>query len=244
MVDPPTSSAPPAAPPAESPQDLWLAELGKADNYTRWIHAQLEPHLGARVLEIGCGTGTLSALLAGASERFLAIDSDPTYADAARQRLEKFSQAEVRHADATRLELDEVFDTVIMLDVLEHIERDVALLARLRGLLGPGGGLIVKVPAGPGLYSSMDEVVGHHRRYSGDVLRDAFKAAGYSDTRVWPFNAFGIPGWWWNGKVLKRTMPPGSQIAAFDRLVPLFRAIESVLQPSFGLSFFALGRTD
>jgi SAM-dependent methyltransferase len=244
MVDPPTPSAPPAAPPAESPQDLWLAELGKADNYTRWIHAQLAPHLGARVLEIGCGTGTLSALLAEGSERFLAVDSDPAYAEAAHRRLAHWSRAEARHADATRLELDEVFDTVIMLDVLEHIERDVALLARLREFLNPGGGLIVKVPAGPGLYSSMDEVVGHHRRYSSEVLRDAFKAAGFSDTRVWPFNVFGIPGWWWNGKVLRRTMPPGSQIAAFDRLVPLFRAVESLLRPPVGLSLFALGRID
>lgn len=240
MVESPTSSAPPA----ESPQDLWLAELGKADNYTRWIHAQLAPHLGPTVLEVGCGTGTLSGLLAAASERVLAVDGDPAYVAAAERRLQGVTQAEVRHADATRLELGETFDTVVMLDVLEHIEDDVALLARLRGFLRPGGRLVVKVPAGPRLYSSIDQVVGHHRRYSGEGLRAAFAAAGFPDTRVWAFNVFGIPGWWWNGKVLKREVPPGSQIAAFDRLVPLFRAVESVLRPPVGLSLFALGRID
>jgi hypothetical protein len=72
------------------------------------------------------------------------------------------------------------------------------------------------------------------------MLRDTFRAAGLAPLSLCHFNVAGTLGWWLNGKVLKRTTPPGEQVKAFETLVPLFRAAESIVPPPFGLSLIGI----
>ena len=118
----------------------------------------------------------------------------------------------------------ETFDTVVLLDVLEHIERDRDFLIRLRAVMKPDGKLILKVPAGRWLHGPMDDAVGHWRRYDKGSLRETIRAAELSPLEVSYFNMAAMFGWWLNGRILRRTTPPSEQIKLFETLVPIFKA--------------------
>jgi SAM-dependent methyltransferase len=229
---------------ASAAQDFWLDNLSGADAYTRWILDEARPWLGRRVLEVGCGTGTYTVPLARAGHELVSVDIDPAYAAAATQATKGMAAVTVRHADATdpAVDLGEAFDSVILFDVLEHIEHDVALLSRLRARLKPGGRIVLKVPAMKSLHSPMDDAIGHWRRYDRASLAATLGEAGFEAERLWPFNAFAVPGWWLNGRVLKRTTPPAEQVRLFNRLIPVLRPLDKALRHVMGLSLFAVGR--
>lgn len=221
-----------------TPQAEWLDHLTDAGNYNRWIFDVIRPHLRGRVLEVGCGTGTFSILMAGVAEHLTAMDLDPGFVTRAQQRLASVSNAVALQGDATRSLPEDAFDTVVMLDVLEHIEDDRAMLEALAARLTPGGRIVLKVPAIQALHNSMDRAVGHHRRYSKAGLEQAARRAGLIPHAVRPFNAAGIPGWWWNG-VRNKTVAPAAQIGGFDRVVPVLAALERALPIPVGLSWIA-----
>jgi SAM-dependent methyltransferase len=224
-----------------SPQTFWLENLKLADNYNNWIFSQIAPHLGRSVLEVGCGNGNFTVLLAEHCDRVMAVDIDESYIDRARSRLAGKSGVQVLQTDATQLKVQSHFDSVVMLDVLEHIQNDVQLLRSLSNYLRPHGKLVVKVPALEWLYSPMDRAIGHYRRYSKTKLSETFAAAGFANPQIWYFNIAGIPGWWLNGKVLGRTTPGTEQVGLFNKLVPLFQSLESLLPVPTGLSLYAVG---
>lgn len=227
-----------------NPQTFWLENLKLADNYNNWIFSQIAPHLGRSVLEVGCGNGNFTVLLAEYCDRVMAVDIDASYIDQARSRLAHKPGVEVLQADATdaaQIKARSQFDSVVMLDVLEHIQDDVQLLRSLGQYLQPHGKLVVKVPALEWLYSPMDSAIGHYRRYSKNKLGETFAAAGFSDLQIWYFNLAGIPGWWLNGRVLRRTTPGTGQVGLFNKLVPLFQSMESRMPVPAGLSLYAVG---
>ena len=223
-------------------QTFWLENLKGADHYNQWIFDQLRPHLGSTILEIGCGNGNFTGLLAQHCDHVLAVDLEQDYVQTAKQRLINCSNVDVRCADATQLTEAQTFDAIVMLDVLEHIEHDVTLLRQLSQQLRPHGRFIVKVPALHWLYSPMDDVIGHYRRYQRQALSSAFVEAGFSPPEIWSFNMAGIPGWWLNGKILKRTTPSSQQVGAFNAVVPILRVVESIIPPPIGLSLFAVAQ--
>jgi len=222
-------------------QDFWLENLGEADKFNRWVLSCFERHLGPSVLEIGCGSGNFTVLMAGRGHRVTGVDVEPAYVEAARRRVSGFPDTRVSCLDATAEEWPEPFDTVVLLDVLEHIERDAELLSRLRRALKPGGKLILKVPAGSWLLGPMDTAIGHFRRYDKKSLADTMLSVGLAPVEMSYFNMASTLGWWFNGRVLRRTVPPSGEIRLFNSLVPVFRAMESVIAPPFGLSLIAVG---
>ena len=204
-------------------QAFWLKHLGAADQFTAWVGAEIRPHLGRSILEIGCGTGTFTRLFAAGAERVVALDIDPEFVAATRAATSDMPQVKVDCADALKTELPRDLDTVVMLDVLEHLPDDVGMLKKLRESLAPGGRIVLKVPAMPSLFSPLDSAIGHYRRYSARTLREALVAADFAPTLCKSFNVLGILGWWLNGRVLKRTAPPADQVKLFDLLTPWLR---------------------
>ena len=227
-------------------QEFWLQNLSKAEAFTRWVLDEISPWVGQRVLEVGCGIGTYTAELAVGSRKITAVDMERAFIDEAVRRLGRHPNVELICGDATQANLpkvnDKAFDTVILLDVLEHIEHDVALLAGLRSRLELGGQLILKVPAMPSLYSPMDEAIGHWRRYDKRSLTEVISQAGLEMVRIWSFNAAAVPGWWWNGRVLKLRSPPGEQVALYNRLVPILRPLDRIARLFCGVSLLAVAR--
>jgi len=222
-------------------QDQWLDRLRPAGAYNRWIFSQIEPHLGQEILEVGCGAGAFTVLLAAPGRAVHAIDLDANRVAAARAATSGLDTVHIEQIDIAAAGWRERFDTVVMLDVLEHIEDDLAILRRLHDALVPGGTLVAKVPAMPSLYGAADRAVGHHRRYTRRALDRAFTGAGFADLMVWRFNAFGTVGWWLNGRLLGRSGPPSGQIRTFDGMVPLLRRLDMISRVGIGLSLFATG---
>jgi SAM-dependent methyltransferase len=239
-----TLPEPPASPSGPRAQDFWLANLSTADAYTRWILDEVQPWLGRRILEVGCGTGNFTVPLAAAGHELVSIDIDAEYVKATARRTAGFPKVTIRHADVTDIDcaLGEGFDSVVMFDVLEHIEDDVTLLEALRSRLRPGGHVVLKVPAIKALHSPMDDAIGHWRRYDRATLTMALSTAGFELVKLWRFNAFAVPGWWLNGRLLKRETPPAEQLRLFNVLIPLLRPLDHVFRHVTGLSYFAIGR--
>ncbi|MGK7947871.1 MAG: class I SAM-dependent methyltransferase [Xenococcaceae cyanobacterium] len=221
-------------------QTFWLENLKLADRYNSWILSQMLPHLGNAVLEIGCGNGNFTMLLAGQCSRVVAVDIDEEYVRVTKTRVNQRSGVEVLAADATQFKWHQPFDNVVLLDVLEHIENDVEMLARLRDSLKPGGKIIIKVPALNCLYSPMDRSIGHYRRYNKQTLSNTLSQANFLQPSLWYFNLAGILGWWLNGQILGRTTPASAQVDLFNRLVPVLSTIEAKIKPPLGLSLFAV----
>ena len=221
-----------------------LARLNRAPRFTKWMADTIRPYVGDRVLEIGAGIGNLTANLVPRTE-YHASDINPHYLD----RLETLKQTrpylQVHYTDASAAETypAEQFDTVICMNVVEHIENDVEALSNIRRSLDKNGRAIVLVPNGPRLFGSLDRVLGHYRRYTREQLVRACQDAGFTVEKVLKFNRLGTPGWWLNGRILKKETFGFWQIKVLNFLVPFVRPIDRFL-PFPHLSWIIILRAD
>jgi len=221
-----------------------LARLNRAPRFTKWMADTIRPYLGERVLEIGAGIGNLTANLVPRT-MYWASDINPHYLD----RLKKLKQTrpylEVQYTDASAGETfpEEQFDTVICLNVVEHLEDDVKALRNIRAALERNGRGIILVPNGPGLYGSLDRVLGHYRRYTREQLKETCERAGFRVEKILKFNRIGAPGWWWNGRILRRKTFGFWQIKLLNTLLPVVRPIDRFL-PFPHLSWIMILRVD
>ena len=210
--------------------------------YNRWMFERLHRWIGRSVLEIGSGIGNLSAFLVD-RERLVLTDTREEYLSRLRQRFAdrpNVSVARLYLPDDDRAVAGQRFDTVICLNVLEHVDDDISALHAIRRLLGPGGRLVLLVPALQALYGTIDRALGHHRRYNRGGLADLLRATGFKLAHIEYFNLAGIPGWWWAGRVLRRDTIPGGSLKLYDALVPLFR-LERFIPWRVGQSLIAIG---
>lgn len=221
-----------------------LARLNRAPRFTKWMADTIRPYLGERVLEIGAGIGNLTANLVPRKE-YWASDIHPHYLEKLKKMQQTRPYLQVQYTDATAGETypAESFDSVLCLNVVEHLDDDVAALKNIRGTLDRNGRAIILVPNGPGLYGSLDKVLGHRRRYTEAQLAEACGRAGFRVEKVLKFNRIGAPGWWWNGKVLKKNTFGFWQIKLLNTLVPIVRRIDRFL-PFPHLSWIMILRRD
>jgi len=123
--------------------------------------------------------------------------------------------------------------------VIEHVDDDLAALVNIRDALADGGRAVVLVPQDPKLMGTLDEMLGHQRRYTVESLRAVAEQAGFAVQDIVHFNHVGVPAWWLNGKLLKRRKFGMSQIFALNTLTPVFRRIDQHL-PCEALSLIAI----
>ena len=207
-----------------------LSRLNRAPRFTKWMADTIRPYVGDRVLEIGAGIGNLTANLLPRTE-YHASDINPHYLDRLGTLKQSRPYLQVHYTDAAAGETfpPASFDTVVCLNVVEHIEDDVAALTNIRKSLDKNGRAIILVPNGPGLFGTLDKVLGHIRRYTREHLLDVCRRAGFTVEKVIKFNRLGSPGWWWNGRVLKRATFGLWQIKMLNALVPIVRPIDRFL---------------
>jgi 2-polyprenyl-3-methyl-5-hydroxy-6-metoxy-1,4-benzoquinol methylase len=171
----------------------------------------------------------------------VAVDIDPSFAAATARRFANNPKVECSKQTRNGSEYGS-FDTIVMLDVLEHIEDDVGTLAALRGMLNEKGSIVLKIPALPQLYGALDAAIGHYRRYTRRSLAETAARANLVLAECRSFNLAAAPGWWLNGRILRRTNPPENQLRLYDRLVPAFRMVDRLTGPPFGTSLIAAAR--
>ena len=219
-----------------------LERMAAAPRYNRWMYERLRPWVGRRVLEIGAGIGNMSAFLID-RDRVVLTDTEPYYLDRLRARYADqphVTVAELRLPAADARLAAERLDTVVCLNVLEHIEDDRTSLTAMHDLLVPRGRLILLVPSLRALYGSLDQALGHVRRYAPRELATKLGEAGFRVRHLEYFNLAGVPGWWFTGRVLRRRVIPRGALAWYDALVPLFR-LERFLPWRIGQSLIAIG---
>jgi glycosyltransferase involved in cell wall biosynthesis len=226
--------------------DAWggaiLHNLERAQRFNRWMAEAIGPHVGQRVLEIGAGIGNLTTWLLP-RERYLASDINPNYLQYLRNFAYGKPYLEVGRVDledpACFEPLEGQFDTVVCLNVLEHVRDPLVALRNMWSALAPGGRLVLYVPQGQGLYSSLDDALGHRCRYDPQMLIGELEKTGFAVDQWRHFNRASVPAWWWNGKVLRRRDFSRLQLKGFDVFVPLLRRVDSVI-PWKGLGLIAV----
>ncbi|HTP28307.1 MAG TPA: class I SAM-dependent methyltransferase, partial [Anaeromyxobacteraceae bacterium] len=219
-----------------------MGRLKRAPRFNSWMADLIRPHCGTRVLEIGSGTGAITRQLVP-RRRYVATDVNPLHLATLRALRSDRPYLDAQFCDITDLETyprgEERFDTVIALNVIEHVERDREALVNIRSILAPGGRAIVLVPQGAELFGSLDEVLGHKRRYSEAALRRLAAEAGFTVHEIIRFNRIGTPVWWVNGKLFKRRTFGLFQVLALNMLTPIFRRLDTSL-PFAPLSLIAV----
>ena len=115
------------------------------------------------------------------------------------------------------------------------------MVAHADQVLKPGGRMIFIVPRGEKLYSSLDEAIGHYRRYSRQHLKGLFEELGYDVEELFTLNKIGVIGWWWRGKIAKQKAIGRLGLKVFNVMVPIFRLIDPIL-PWKGLSLVIVAR--
>ncbi|WP_200387712.1 class I SAM-dependent methyltransferase [Thiocapsa imhoffii] len=224
----------------------YSSAIEDAENYTRWILSGFTPFMGHSLLEVGLGHGGYRRFLPAGID-YLGVDIDP----------ECVAQARARHASEDYLVADVTdpalaeriaprrIDTVLCINVLEHIEQDEEAVAALLATLVPGGHLLILVPAFSALYSDLDRMAGHVRRYRfADIARLTARGGDLIERRY--FNALGGLGWWVNKAMRHTSLDAASvngQIRFFDRfVVPIARAVDVIARPVFGQSMICVIR--
>lgn len=226
--------------------DEILADISRAHRFNRWMAASIRPWLGHRILEIGAGIGTVTQQLLP-RDHYLATDNEPRHVTVLRNIAIGEPRLEAEQLDATEVEhfsaLTGKFDSVICLNVLEHIADARGALRNMASALRPGGRLVVLVPQGRWLFSPMDSALGHVSRYGRQQLDEALREAGLKVVHCRNFNRAGVPGWFLNAVLLRRRRMARLQLKAFDLLVPLWAVFDRVL-PWHGLSLVMVGEKE
>jgi len=218
-----------------------LGRLSRAPRFTQWMADVIRPFVGRAVLEIGAGTGNLTLQLLPRSY-YWASDINPLYVE----YLNKFTTTRpylhVGYTDAEAGQSyprEQKFDTVICLNVVEHLADDLMALQNIGEALVDGGRAIILVPCGPWLFGTLDEVLGHHRRYTREKLTQVAVRAGFQIEALLPFNRVGVIAWWLNGRLLRRKAFGLWQIKMLNALTPVLRLLDRWL-PLPPLSLIAI----
>ena len=218
-----------------------LAELERARRFNVWMGDTLRPYIGDRVLEIGAGIGNLTNQFIP-RELYVASDINPNYLHYLRSF--SFGKPYLRVMDINAETADHFqpienqFDTVIMLNVLEHVDQTKAL-NNVWSALERGGKAIILVPQHPSLYGTLDQALEHRKRYHIDDFRESLTEAGFRVERIFDFNRFSVPGWWMNGRVFRRRRFSRVQLKLIDMMMPFLRRIDRFF-PWGGLSVIGI----
>jgi SAM-dependent methyltransferase len=222
-----------------------LEAMSFARNYHKWILAEFLPYLGHSVAEVGAGMGSFSALVLEAGiGRLAAFEPSANMFPHLQHAVGHDVRAKAVNDFFRADQVAERFDSILYVNVLEHIEDDAAEVANAREALNPGGHLLIFVPALPWLYSELDRKVGHFRRYIKKDLEQLVSSRGFSIVRARYFDLAGVIPWYVNFVLLGNSIGSGS-VSAYDKVVvPIMRRVEGLLTPTVGKNVILTARKD
>lgn len=229
-----------------------LEAMDCAANYHRWILETFEPFLGEHLVEVGAGLGSFSQLIL-ASHRCQSLaliePSNRMYADlvANTQALGTATRIDTYHGTfpecAALIKSKQTPDSIIYVNVLEHIADDKLELEAIRETLSPSGHVFLFVPAFSWLFGAFDERVGHLRRYTKSDVEQKLQAAGFKVSLSKYFDLPGIGPWWVKYCLLKSATMEPAGVKLYDRfIVPAARRLESIISPPLGKNVIAIAQ--
>jgi glycosyltransferase involved in cell wall biosynthesis len=233
--------------------DLYAAKYGRGvlndltgtPQYLNWISKKLRPYAGDKVLEVGAGIGNVAGRLMGRRLLYVAGEKDPLYLHALRNRFLRTPNVAVQHIDPEAPEdfagLENSFDTVLCLNVLEFLDDPGQVLDSLGTTLKPGGILVILVPQNPRLYGTLDQSLGYKRRYTAAEARQLVVAHGFTVETVDNINKAGTFPWWVYSRAVRSRRISKLVLKIFDKTVWLWSRLNGMI-PWKGLSLLVVAR--
>jgi glycosyltransferase involved in cell wall biosynthesis len=209
-----------------------LFAMSKTHRFNKWLASYLRPHLGNIVLEIGSGIGTMPLELLP-TDHYTCSDIDPIHI----QRLENIFMSRP-NVDVIKLNIEDEddihkvkikYDTVLCINVLEHLADHTQVLRNIHKLLTKQGKIILVVPNSPFLYNSLDKILGHKRRYNIKEIENILIENGYAIRYIKTFNKISFLAWFINGNLFKRKHFGRIQLKVFDFFVWFWKRIDTFL---------------
>jgi SAM-dependent methyltransferase len=225
--------------------DTFSSGISDAVHYTQWIVDTFKPYFGSELLEVGLGAGNYMDYFP-AVEKYKGVDYDAALIQALKTRYPErdYAEADLSLDSFIQIVKPNAYDTIFCSNVLEHIEEDTKAIDRLMTALKPGGKLLLLVPAFQQLYSDMDRLAGHHRRYTKSTLQHSWAHRPDHVVKLEYFNAIGGLGWWVQkfSKVEELEDPNlHKKIMFFDKyILPVSRAVNPLTKFIFGQSTIAV----
>lgn len=226
-----------------------LQLIAQADRFNEWMYEMISPFISGNVLEIGSGIGNMSEAimrtaasvhLSDVNEHYLAILHNRFAGEKKMAAITLLDLVDPGF-DYRYTDLFDCFDTIVALNVIEHIDDDYHAIHNCIKMLKPGGNLVILVPAFPRLYNRFDKELGHCRRYSRQRLTGLL-GQYLTVIKSSYFNFAGIFGWFVSGAILKNKIIPAAQLRLFNGLVPLFRLVDKAVSGRAGLSAIVVGK--
>ena len=221
-----------------------LEKLKFAKNYNRWLYSLVEPFIGQRVLEIGPGIGNMTGLMLNHVDLLVGMEPNPYCVDVLKEMMPKSSNYIILHTkieDCDTAALKNYrFDTILCMNVLEHIENDISVLKSFEEILSTEGKVVLLVPAMPVAFGPIDQAVGHFRRYTARTMKKALAETNLKLQTIYYTNFLGFWGWLFNAKVRRSVRQNEGQIQLFDSLVPILSILEKIIHPPIGLSLITV----
>ena len=223
-----------------------LETMQEARRYSAHLFELFRPDIGRRVLEVGSGIGTMSRQLVEAAELVVGIEPNLNCLSRLQDAMRGHPRFSLHACHLEECDQEELasqrFDTVFCVNVLEHIQDDVAALRTFKQVIVPGGKVLIFVPAVQAAYGPLDAELGHYRRYSKPGLARVFHEAGLTLTTLRYTNPIGLAGWMFNAHVKKSRTHSLAQVKIFDRFIaPWALPLERMIPPPIGLSLAAVG---
>ena len=215
-----------------------LEVLASTPRYLNWIIEDLKPYLQGDVLEIGAGLGSVSERLLTYTSSLDLVEPSPQLIGRLQSKFDDNPFVNIHHKMLENF-LDTIennkYDAVVMVNVLEHIKDDLDALNRLRNSLKPGGHLLLFVPAVPFLFSRLDEIHGHYRRYLKYDLEQKISASGYQLKTAKYFDVLGMIPWYIMNTLIGVTEFNPTLIKLYDMVgIPVTKIFERYIDPPLG----------
>jgi len=213
--------------------------------YDQWLFDEFRRYLGQRIIEIGIGHGHQLHYMTD-RELVVGIDTSSESVEYVRRQFQEFSNVDV--IEASIIDEDVLFlgkhgfDTALSVNVFEHIENHRLALAHTYQLLIPKGVFILIVPAHQWLFGTIDEAIGHFRRYSKNIIKSEMKRVGFEILELKYVNILGAIAWGVNSRILRQRVPPPGQLRLLNVIIPALRLIEKVIPVPFGVSLLCIAQ--
>ena len=214
-----------------------LETLSQAGPYYKWLAERMRTHIKGTTLEIGAGIGTFAQWARAFADEYHVSDNDPRLVEELSKEFDRAFCWDLFEPFPGDL----LYDTVVILNVVEHLKEDREALRRIHARLKPEGHLVLLVPAMQFLYGSMDRSFGHYRRYTKKTISEVIQQAGFRLMKSEYVNVAGMLGWFVYGRILKAKKLPEQLCSRFHLVLP-FLKLERPIARFMGLSVIAVAK--
>ena len=220
-----------------------LELISHSQRFNKWMYEEISQGLSGDILEVGSAIGTFSEKLVNSfpTSHLTLTDVSDGYIEKLREKYRNNKNITTHklnlnnQADYERIGYGQ-FDSIMAINVLEHVENDELTLTQLYNMLKDKGTLVILVPCHKFLYNVIDKDLGHFRRYAQKDLGTKIRKTEFTMDRIFYFNALGLVGWYLNGNIFKKSQVNVTGLKVLDALVPLSKHAERITGKRVGLS--------